>query len=119
MVIGLEHSAPLKVKNQRLQQLKQPAILKSPSNSTFNAVLLSFLTKTQSFKNKKTKTKTKQKQKYIYIYIKTVLSERVYAEEDGDEEENEKKNKKKNKPNKNNEMMVVVAMVIITMMQCS
>ena len=105
MVIGLEHSAPLKVKNQRLQQLKQPAIRKSPSNSTFNAVLLSFLTKTQSFKNK--------------IYIKTVLSERVYAEEDGDEEENEKKNKKKNKPNKNNEMMVVVAMVIITMMQCS
>ena len=53
MVTGLEHSTLLKVKYQRLQQCTQQQILKSPSNSTFNAVLLSFFTKTQSFQGKR------------------------------------------------------------------
>ena len=38
MGAGLAHSLPLKVKYQRLQHLWQPAILKSPSNSTFKTV---------------------------------------------------------------------------------
>lgn len=48
MVDGVEHSAPLKVKYHRLQQLRQPPTRKSPFQKTRNAVLSDVLLKIHS-----------------------------------------------------------------------
>ena len=45
---GAEHSAPLKVKNQRLQQYSHEEILKAPVQAARRAVSLKFLVNTQS-----------------------------------------------------------------------
>ena len=52
MAKGLRHSTPLKEKNQREQQSRQKATLKSPLYSTFKVVLSATFLKTQFYKKK-------------------------------------------------------------------
>lgn len=52
---GPEHSAPLKVKYHRLQQLTQPVILKAPTQTTRRAVSEKFLVNKHSCVIKKKK----------------------------------------------------------------
>ena len=69
IVVGLEHSTPLKVKYQRLQQRLQKATLRSPSNSTFKAVSWFFLTKTQSYKNKERHYERERKRTTVIKFL--------------------------------------------------
>lgn len=66
---GPEHSAPLKVKYHRLQQLTQPVILKAPTQTTRRAVSEKFLVNKHSCVIKK-----KIVQRY-QLYLKVVINQ--------------------------------------------